>query len=220
MTSPITTATSAALDTSSASPSTQPLDRQAFLKLLVAQISHQDPLQPMQGTEFVTQLSQFASVEQAIAQATTLQTLSNQVAGLANNEATSLVGKTVTMRGHAMAFDGVTPTSSAVSLAAPAAKVTADIVDASGNVVRTIDVGARLAGGLTVTWDGKDKNGLTAPQGTYTLQIKATGDDGSPVGVTQNVTGKVVKVSFDKGYPEVTLDTGAQGAIADLVGVQ
>ena len=79
MTTPITSATSGAgtnVATNAGSLTTaagqKPMNKEAFLKLLVAQISHQDPLKPMEGTEFVTQLSQFAMVEQAISQSTQL----------------------------------------------------------------------------------------------------------------------------------------------------
>jgi len=222
MTTPITSSTStpAADPTSTAASTATPLDRQAFLKLLVAQISHQDPLQPMEGTEFVSQLSQFAMVEQAVAQSASLQTLSTQVGGVANNEATALVGKTVTLRAHPLTYDGVTAPTSSATINASAAKVTADVVDAQGNVVRTIDLGPRPAGPVSITWDGKDSNGLSVPQGNYTLQIHATDANGAPVGTSQDTTGTVTKVSFDKGYPELLLDNGTTGAISDLVAVQ
>src|SRR6266540_670742 len=84
--------------TTSATLRQSPLDREAFLKLLVAQISHQDPLKPMEGTEFVAQLSQFAAVEQAIAQTQRLDALSAQLNGIANNDAVALVGKAVSIR--------------------------------------------------------------------------------------------------------------------------
>src|SRR5262245_60849649 len=69
------------------------VDKEAFLKLLVAQLSHQDPLQPTEGTEFVAQLSQFAMVEQSIAQSSKLDGISAQMTGLSSNEAAGLVGK-------------------------------------------------------------------------------------------------------------------------------
>ena len=53
-----------------------PLDKDAFLKLLVAQLQHQDPLKPMEGTEFVTQLAQFTAVEQGAAQTAKLDLIS------------------------------------------------------------------------------------------------------------------------------------------------
>lgn len=75
------------------------LDKEAFLKLLVAQISNQDPMKPMEGTEFVTQLSQMSAVEQAIAQTKSLETLSAQMSGVSNAQTMDLVGKTVTVTG-------------------------------------------------------------------------------------------------------------------------
>jgi flagellar basal-body rod modification protein FlgD len=202
-----------------ASAGSKPLDKEAFLKLLVAQISNQDPLKPMEGTEFVSQLSQFAMVEQAIAQSTQLGNVSAQLGGIANNDATALVGKQVTVRGKTMAFDGLTATTSAVTLDAPAAKMTAQIVDSNGKTVRTIELGARPAGAVPITWDGKDANGQPSPKGTYTLRIEASTADGKPVTTTQDVVGTVTKITFDKGYPELTLDNGATASIAELVAV-
>lgn len=224
MTSPLTSATSApatkTADPASALPSSSAMDKQAFLKLLVAQIQHQDPLSPMQGTEFVTQLSQFAIVEQGLAQTTRLDNLSAQLGGIANNDATSLVGKRVTVRGKNMAFDGLTATTSAVTLSDAAAKVSADIIDSSGKVVRTITLGTRPAGAMSVVWDGKTTAGEPALKGNYTVKVNATKADGSPVSATQDVSGLVTKISFDKGYPELTLDNGTTTPISDLVGVE
>lgn len=195
------------------------LDKDAFLKLLVAQLSHQDPLKPMEGTEFVTQLAQFSSVEQQIAQSGKLELISLQLSGLASNEAASLVGKTVTVRGKGMAFDGNLATSSSATLGADAEKVTVEIRDANGDVVRTMEMGARDKGTLNVPWDGKNDAGVTQPAGNYTMDIKATTEDGKDVSVTQDVTGTVVQVTFDKGYPELVLDSGVRVPVSDLVSV-
>jgi len=219
MTSPISAATATGA-TDATTGAQKPLDREAFLKLLVAQISHQDPLQPMQGTEFVTQLSQFSMVEQAISQAQSLRTVSAQIGGLASNEAAGLVGKQVTLRAQALQYDGLTAPTTSTSLSAPASKVSVDIVDAKGNVVRTLDLGARPAGPTAISWDGKDASGQTVARGTYSVKVHATAADGSAVTTSQDTTGTVTKVTFDKGYPELTLDNGATGAVSDLVAVQ
>lgn len=227
MTTPISSATAGAGTTAATNAGSlttaagqKPIDKEAFLKLLVAQISHQDPLKPMEGTEFVTQLSQFAMVEQAIAQSTQLGNVSTQLGGIANNDATALAGKRVTMRGKTMAFDGITATTSAVTLDGPAAKVTADVLDPSGKVVRTIELGAKPAGALPILWDGKDASGGSLPKGNYSLRVTATTQNGTAVHTTQDVSGVVTKISFDKGYPELTLDNGTTGPISDLVGVE
>jgi len=195
------------------------LDKDAFLKLLVAQLSHQDPLKPTEGTEFIAQLSQFAMVEQSISQSSQLEVLSAQVRGLSNNEATALVGKTVTVRGKGIAFDGTLATGASANLTGPAAKTVVQIQDASGKTVRTLDLGAKPAGPLAITWDGKDDLGNTASKGNYTIKVQATAADGSSVAATQDVTGSVTKVTFEKGYPELLLDSGVTCPISDLVSV-
>lgn len=204
---------------SQSSPATPSMDREGFLKLLVAQLSHQDPLQPTEGTEYVTQLSQFALVEQSLTQSNQLGVISTQMGGLSNNAAVGLVGQTVTMRGHGVAFDGATATTSSVNLAAPAARVTATLRDANGRVVRTIELGAKPAGAVSVPWDGRDDQGQTVARGTYSLTVTATTADDRAVAVTQDVSGTVSRVSFEHGYPEITLDSGASGPISDLVTV-
>jgi flagellar basal-body rod modification protein FlgD len=222
MTTAISSSSSSAAATTiagAATSGTKPMDKEAFLKLLVAQIKNQDPMKPMEGTEFVSQLSQFAMVEQAISQSTQLGNVSTQLGGIANNDATALVGKSVTVRGKSMAFDGVGATTSAVTLGGSAAKVTAEIIDSKGKTVRTLELGARAQGVVTVTWDGKDQSGQPATKGNYTLRVNATNDSGVAVQATQDVVGNVVKVNFDKGYPELTLDSGATCPISDLVAV-
>ena len=75
-------------------------------------------------------------------------------------------------------------------------------------------------GALPITWDGKDAAGQSAQQGKYSLRVTATTANGVAVHTTQDVSGVVTKISFDKGYPELTLDNGARGPISDLVGVE
>jgi flagellar basal-body rod modification protein FlgD len=203
----------------SSSKEKNPLDREAFLKLLVAQLSHQDPLQPTEGTEYVAQLSQFALVEQSVSQSAKLEVLSAQMRGISNNEAVGLVGKTVNVRGHGVAWDGVTATGASVSLAGPANKVTVQIQDANGKTIRTMELGGKPGGAVGITWDGKDDAGNTRPAGTYRIKVQAVNAEGQPVDVTSDVTGTVTKVTFDKGYPELTLDSGATAPVSDLVSV-
>jgi flagellar basal-body rod modification protein FlgD len=195
------------------------LDKEAFLKLLVAQLAHQDPLKPMEGTEFVAQLSQFAMVEQSISQSQKLDLLSSQMGGIANNEATRLVGTTVTVRGKSLAFDGLTATSANVTLAGPAQDVSVNVRDSNGRIVRTLNLGARGPGPVQVQWDGKDGAGATAARGAYSFDVRATDANGGPVTVSQEVTGRVRRVSYEKGYPELILDSGATAPISDLLSV-
>jgi flagellar basal-body rod modification protein FlgD len=213
------TTTTGAAAASSAGASGSTMNKDAFLKLLVAQLQHQDPLNPTQGTEFVTQLSQFALVEQAVSQSQQLGVLGTQLTGLSNEGVTSLVGKNVTVKGSSVRFDGVTSVSSGATLDGPAASVSVDVVDASGKTVKSLDLGGRAAGAMSIHWDGRDASGNLAPAGSYSFKVKASAADGTPVSSQQQVTGIVTGVSYDLGYPLLTLDSGVTAPISDLVGV-
>lgn len=217
---PIATGAAPAATSSAAAGSASLATEQTFLTLLVAQLSNQDPLQPAQGTDFVTQLAQFAQVEQSENQTTQLQTMSTQLSGMSNSQTAQLVGQTVTIQGNAVTSSGSgSATPSSATLASAAANVTATISNASGVVVRTMHLGAHAAGAVPVNWDGYQDSGVAAPAGTYGVTVSATDSTGAPVGVTQSVTGVVQNVSFAQGYADLTLASGAQATISQLVGV-
>lgn len=215
----VATGSSTSSSTSAAGSSASLATEQTFLTLLVAQLANQDPLQPTQGTDFVTQLAQFAQVEQSENQTSALTTMSSQLSGLSNNQSTVLVGQTVTIQGNSVTYDGTVATPCSVTIASPASSVTATISDANGNVVRTMQLGGEPAGVVSVPWDGHEDSGANAPAGTYTVNVSATDSSGNAVGVTESVTGVVTNVSFAQGYAELTLASGAQAPISQLVSV-
>ncbi len=210
---------SPALPGSSGSNQQEGVDKEAFLQLLVAQLEHQDPLSPMEGTDFVDQMATFTQVEQQISQSKSLDLISLQLTGLASNEAVSLIGKDVTIRGNTIAYDGENATGAAATLDRSASEVTVTIRDANGQAVRTMDLGPTPGGAVQVPWDGRDDAGNPVPAGSFTMEIAARDSDGGVVDVSQDVKGRVVGVTFDKGYPEIILDSGARAPISDLIDV-
>ena len=217
------TSTSSTSNNSSASTSSttggQQINQSTFLQLLVAQLQNQDPMQPMDGMQFVTQLAQFAQVEQSENQTSELTTMSSQLSGLANNETAQLVGQTVTIQGNTVNWNGTVATPSSATLASAASSVTATIVNSAGTTIRTITLPSEPAGALSIPWDGRDDSGANAPSGNYTVNVTATDSTGAPVTVTPSVTGKVQSISFAQGYAEITLASGAQAPVSQLVSV-
>jgi flagellar basal-body rod modification protein FlgD len=196
------------------------LGKDAFMKLLVAQISHQDPLKPMDDTAFVSQLAQFSALEQALGTNSRLDTLSQQEAGVANSQTAALVGKSVTVRGSNVTTDGsglAQPIG--FTLNGAASQVTVTITDSSGKTVRTMQTGAHAAGLVNTAWDGRDGNGLLQTPGTYTVSVSAKDSSGTTVGVTQQTTGTLKAVSFDSGYTKLILDNGVEAPASDLLRV-
>jgi flagellar basal-body rod modification protein FlgD len=94
------------------------------------------------------------------------------------------------------------------------------IQDASGKVVRTLDLGARPAGVTKITWDGRSDDGLVQPAGTYAVSVKASDKDGGTVVVSQETSATVMGVAFDKGYPVLQLSNGVSAPVSDLLRVE
>src|SRR5579863_9931906 len=136
------TSAAARASSSAATPALQPqtLGQDAFLKLLMAQLKNQDPLNPTDDTEFVTQLSQFSLVEQSVQQSTQLTTLGTQLQSLDNSNSTVLVGQQVTVGGGSLSWGGTYAAKGNVTLGGAAQSVTAIITDSSGNAVRTMNL--------------------------------------------------------------------------------
>ena len=82
----------------------QELGKDDFLKLLLTQLSNQDPTSPMENTEFIAQMAQFSSLEQMTNMSTEFAKLANM---LNSNEAVSLLGKNVTISTGDTSVNGV-----------------------------------------------------------------------------------------------------------------
>ncbi|HET9958234.1 MAG TPA: FlgD immunoglobulin-like domain containing protein [Polyangiaceae bacterium] len=196
------------------------LGRDAFLKLLVAQLRHQDPLKPQDDSAFVAQLAQFSSLEQTMGINDRLDTLSMQSQGLQNSQVVGLVGKQATVRGNVVTTDGSGGgVPLAFTLDGAAEKSTVTVRDSNGNVVRTLEVGKRSAGVVRLTWDGRNDAGTVQPEGSYSIAVSAANEAGGAVSVSQSTKGTVQSVSFDKGYPVLHLDSGVNVPVSDLLQV-
>lgn len=168
-----------------------------FLKLLTTQMQNQNPLEPLDGAEFTTQLVQFSSVEQQIAQNQRLDQLlalqqSNVVTG-----AVGFIGKTVEAAGNkAELINGTATIGYGLSQEAEAVGIT--IKDATGTIVRTIQ-GETKAGTHSFTWDGKNAQGIDQPNGSYTFAVNATDKEGVVHALDTTIRGIVDGVAAEKG---------------------
>jgi flagellar basal-body rod modification protein FlgD len=196
------------------------MGQEAFLKLLVAQLQNQDPLNPQDNYEFVAQLAQFSSLEQTIGINDRLDQLALQSQGLQNTETVALVGKEVTVKGNIVTLAGQGSTVP-ISFTTEGKSTSSEVVikDQNGRSVRTLRVGPHAAGLIKVNWDGRDDTGLAQPAGAYAVTASAKNGDDAPVVVSQQSTGSVQSVSFDKGFPVLTLDNGMSVPVSDLVRV-
>jgi flagellar basal-body rod modification protein FlgD len=181
------------------------LDRDAFLRLLVTQLQNQDPLDPMDAREMVTQLSELTGVEKLESIEAQLGALQIASAGIANVQASGLVGRTVTADLSSLRVEETGNATGAYTLAGRAQSVTITIYDADGNALRTIERPGGAAGSHTYEWDGLDDEGNRVPPGRYRVELEATGESGAPVEARSEVRGMVTSVTYDGGYPELRI---------------
>ncbi|MCG8372969.1 MAG: hypothetical protein MI700_05530 [Balneolales bacterium] len=151
-----------------------------FLELLVAQMSNQDPMNPMDGTEYASQLAQFSSVEQLIAVNDGLEDLlvSQELmsAGLTNSMAASLTGKQVRALSDKITLGAEGSTNLNFELNDSAQSVEIIIRTEGGAEVRRETLEGAPGGDNTWEWDGRNSNGERMGEGTYTIEVVATND--------------------------------------------
>jgi flagellar basal-body rod modification protein FlgD len=176
------------------------LGKNEFLKLLMAQLANQDPTNPVDNEAFIAQLAQFSSVEQLYGIGSKLDTLAVAQASANQLQTATLVGKDVTFRTDRVQLAGKALEVEA-SLAGAADSVVAVVTDASGNVVRTLPLGARAAGSTRFTWDGLDEKGASLPAGEYHVALNASRADGTPVHADLRGRGTVDGVTFEGDAP-------------------
>lgn len=180
-----TSTTTSSSSTSSASSSSDIQDR--FLTLLVAQMTNQDPLDPMDNNELTTQLAQISTVTGIENVNATLESLVDSLADSQAIQSASLVGETVLVAGKNLTLtsttssDGTTTSAAygAVKLASDADSVVVTIKNSSGTVVQKLELGEQEAGIVTFGWDGSTSSDTTADAGSYTFTVEATADSAS-----------------------------------------
>lgn len=170
---------------------------QTFLKLLTTQLQYQDPTAPMDSNQFTQQLVEFAGVEQQINTNSNLEKLVNYSLASSTSSAAGYIGKQVTVGGDSAQLSNG-QANWAYSLAADATDTAITIKDAAGDVVYQTE-GATSAGGHTLAWDGRQNDGSTAPDGTYTITVKSTNGSGQQIATTTNITGTVSAVDIQNG---------------------
>jgi len=179
------------------------LNKDDFLNLLVTQLRYQNPLEPLQDSDFVAQLAQFSSLEQlenintSVGYSSELDYILSQT--IANTMATTIIGKEVVAEGDTIYHAYDTSDHVHFSLASEAKSVEIQIVSENGSVVRTL-TGEDLEAGLnSLTWDGKDDAGTKVPGGEYTFTVTAKDSAGNDVAVETRVVGVIDSVRYENG---------------------
>lgn len=184
-----------------------------FLTLLITQLQNQDPLNPMDNEQITSQVAQLSTVTGINQLNQTLLALSGQLDVSQSMQAVGLIGKEILVPGTKISVgtgeQGTQVTHFGMELLSGASKVTVNIADNSGKVVRTMELDQHAAGVHSIKWDGLDNTGVTVPDGAYTVQVTASDATGAPVSVGSLTSGRVSSVASSGNG--VQLDLGLAG---------
>lgn len=220
-------ATSGASSTSSSTSAngigtTSAADQQdRFLKLLVAQMTHQDPMNPVDNAQMTSQIAQINTVTGIQQLNTTMQTMASQFSSMQLMQGGGLIGHEVLTAGNTMTITSGTGTSAGTSTAtgtfdlpSNAADVKVQITDASGSLVATVPMGTQSAGRHDVTWDA------SSYKGTGPLKFAVTAKNGSASVTPTTYSHDVVSsVGTSNGALAISLQNGGTVSYDKIVSV-
>ena len=204
----VTSTTSASANTAAANAAMKAstgMDSDDFLTLFVTQLQNQDPLNPQDSSQFISQLAQLTQVQQAYNTNTNLQTLIAQGTNSATLSTTSLIGGQVQAPGSQVSLQSGTSSSINFSLAQAANQVNVSVQDSTGATVKTITSGAANAGQGSVTWDGTDNSGNQLASGAYTFTVSALDASGNAVTTSPLILGTVTGVDMSGATPMLSI---------------
>lgn len=187
----------------SASNATDPQASQdRFLKLLVAQLNNQDPLNPMDNAQMTTQMAQINTVSGIQELNLTLKGMAEQYSAMQSMQGTSLIGRQALVEGSKLTFDGSTG-KGAIALDTAASQVTVDVMGTNGALLGSVNMGALGPGQHAFNWDAQSTN----PASVGSFQIRAT-QGGQPVAATPLMQLSVSSVGFSSGAMNLQLQDG------------
>ena len=183
-------------------------DLDSFLQLLTSQLKNQDPLSPMDSTEFTNQLVQFAQVEQQI----NLNEGMTSVVGLTQQSivtnAVNYIGVTIEAASDQVPLQNG-EARMAYGLGTDSASTAIVIRDAAGSIVHS-ETGLTTAGVYELVWDGTHKDtGQQLPDGTYSIEVTALSNGEEPVPTWSTAFGRVTGLTNVNGMTVLLMDTVA-----------
>jgi len=187
---------------------TKELGQSDFLALLTTQLANQDPLSPTDSKEFISQMSQFASVDSLQSLVTKFDDLSTSLTSNQALQASSLVGRNVLIPSAVGFVPDESGMSGQINLPTRVNNLRFEIRDSAGQLVRRIDVGDKEADDIEFYWDGRDEAGNFLGAGQYEVaafgningtteqlptsiraQVQSVNLGGSSGGIFLNLTG-------------------------------
>lgn len=171
-----------------------------FLKLMIEQLKNQDPMDPLDGSEYAAQLAQFTSLEQltnlndsmsASIDANYLLTQS-----INNTMTATLIGNEAKVGGNDFVYTGQDNVQIGYDLPANASSVEVNIYNEAGALVKTYENSPTEPGDHKLSWDFTDSNGSKLPVGNYRFEVNAKSNSGEDMTLTTYKFGTIDGIRF------------------------
>jgi flagellar basal-body rod modification protein FlgD len=179
-----------------------------FLKLLVAQMRNQDPLNPMDNAQVTTQMAQISTVQGIEKLNQSMEKMAGGAGISSPLDAIPVIGRQLLVGGSQILRAGETDGAARAGfdLSAAADAVEVKVLDGAGQTVFAKTLGSTAAGMQVFEWGGE-----TTPAGVYQLQVKAV-SQGQPVPVNTLVPARVLGIS--QGVDGVRIELFGRPSIA------
>lgn len=178
-------------------------DFQTFLQLLTTQMKNQDPLNPMESTEFATQLATFSGVEQQVRTNQLLETFANGLGTLGMGQLGGWIGMEA-VAPMPVAFDGA-PVTVRSQPADRADRMELVVTDDRGSVVQRLPIPLSDA---PFAWTGADLQGRALPPGTYALAVENWSGETLLDTRPASIAGRIEEASLRDGRVFLTMAGG------------
>ncbi|MGA7723538.1 MAG: flagellar hook capping FlgD N-terminal domain-containing protein [Ignavibacteriaceae bacterium] len=215
-----TTSATSSTGTSATSSSNTTVNENDFLQLLIAQMQNQDPLNPMDGTQYVAELAQFSSLQELQDLNTNMTTSINAnytlTQSINNTLAGNLIGQQVKVSASGITYSGQTSTEIGYTLPSTASDVTLTITNSAGAEVKTVTGLPTSSGDNEYSWNFTDDNGSTLPQGAYTYSVSATNSSGTSLTPTLFQLGTIQAVNYTSSGTTFTIN-GSSYNLSDVL---
>jgi flagellar basal-body rod modification protein FlgD len=183
-----------------------------FMQLMIAQLQNQDPFEPQENGEFLSQLAQFDTATGIDDLGKSFDNFTTSMQSNSALQASTLVGHSVLIPGGSTYLSGAEGVSGNVALDATTSSLKIDVTDSSGQLVKTLFLGEQLAGDVRFDWDGTDESGNLLPPGKYSFQANSQ-VGGTNIGQNVSMAAKVDSVSIGQFGQGLKLNLLGMGAV-------
>ena len=195
------------------------LDQSDFMTLFIAELQHQDPLEPMDNAAMASQMAEFSNMEATNRMADNMAELLEYSTSQNNLQLLTLLDQDVRVIGNGIGITGDEMSSGEFILAEDVDSAFLEIRDAAGKLVTLQDLGGLPMGSHPLEWDGTDAAGVHADDGAYTFNVKAYTSAGQQVHVDYTTVGKVTGVDYESGTAKLVLDNHVPSEVGAVLGV-